>query len=62
MLPKKAKQAREGTVVAVNAENVFLDIGMKTDGMLPVASAKDEAGAIPVKVGDKMQVTINRPR
>ncbi len=56
--PQKGEAAREGAVVAVNAENVFLDIGMKTDGMLPVASVKDEAGAIAVKVGDKMQVTI----
>jgi small subunit ribosomal protein S1 len=57
--PQKSEGgAREGTVVSVTPENVFLDIGMKTDGMLPVASLKDEAGAIPVKTGDKMQVTI----
>ena len=56
--PQKGEAAREGTVVAVTAESIFLDIGMKTDGMLPVASAKDEMGAIPVKPGDKIQVTI----
>jgi small subunit ribosomal protein S1 len=56
--PQKGEAVREGTVVAVTPENVFLDIGMKTDGMLPVASVKDEAGAISVKIGDKMQVTI----
>jgi small subunit ribosomal protein S1 len=56
--PQKGEAAREGTVVAVTPENIYLDIGMKTDGMVPVASVKDEAGAIPVKVGDKMQVTI----
>jgi small subunit ribosomal protein S1 len=55
---QKGEAAREGSVVAVTPENVFLDIGMKTDGMLPVASVKDDAGAIAVKVGDKMQVTI----
>ena len=56
--PQKGEAVREGTVVAVNAENVFLDIGMKTDGILPVESVKDEAGAISVKPGDKMQVTV----
>ena len=56
--PQKGESAREATVVAVTADHVLLDIGMKTDGMLPVASVKDETGAVPVKVGDKMQVTI----
>jgi small subunit ribosomal protein S1 len=56
--PQKGDTAREGTVVAVTAESVFLDIGMKTDGMLPVDSVKDETGAVAVKVGDKIQVTI----
>jgi small subunit ribosomal protein S1 len=56
--PQKGEAVREGTVVSITPENVFLDIGMKTDGMLPVASLKDEAGAIAVKPGDKMQVTI----
>jgi small subunit ribosomal protein S1 len=56
--PQKGESAREATVVAVTAENIFLDIGMKTDGMLPVEAVKDETGAVPVKVGDKMQVTI----
>ena len=56
--PQKGEAAREGTVVSVTPENVFLDIGMKTDGMLPLASVRDDAGAIAVKVGDKMQVTI----
>lgn len=56
--PQKGESAREATVVAVTAEHILLDIGMKTDGMLPIASVKDDAGAVPVKVGDKMQVTI----
>jgi len=56
--PQKGEAAREGTVVAVTAENIILDIGMKQDGMLPIESARDEAGQIPVKPGDKMQVTI----
>ncbi len=47
---------REGTVVAVTADSVVLDIGFKTEGMLPLADfqSKDES----VKPGDKMLVTI----
>lgn len=56
--PQKGEAAREGTVVAVTAESVFLDIGMKTDGVLPIDAVKDESGAVVAKVGDKMQVTI----
>src|SRR5215472_16065254 len=49
---------REATVVSITAENVYLDIGMKNDGLIPVASVRDENGAVSVKVGDKMQVTV----
>ena len=56
--PQKGEGVRDGTVVSITPENIFLDIGMKTDGILPVAAARDEAGAIPVKVGDTIQVTI----
>ena len=49
---------REATVVSITAENVYLDIGMKNDGLIPVASVRDESGAVSVKPGDKMQVTV----
>ena len=45
----------EGTVVAVNAESVYLDIGYKTEGILP-RSAFPEAEA--PKPGDKLPVSI----
>ncbi|HVJ05188.1 MAG TPA: 30S ribosomal protein S1 [Candidatus Saccharimonadales bacterium] len=46
----------EGTVVAVSAESVFLDIGYKTEGILPLAPFQG-AGET-VKVGDKFQVSV----
>ncbi|MGC2209997.1 MAG: 30S ribosomal protein S1 [Candidatus Korobacteraceae bacterium] len=46
----------EGTVVAVSAESVFLDIGYKTEGILPLAPFTG-AGET-VKVGDKFQVSV----
>jgi small subunit ribosomal protein S1 len=53
-----AGQGLEGTVVAVNADSVVLDIGMKMEGAIPVAEFKDASGAISVKRGDKILVSI----
>ncbi len=46
----------EGTVVAVSAESVFVDIGYKTEGILPLANFQG-AGET-VKVGDKFPVSV----
>ncbi|HEU5340362.1 30S ribosomal protein S1 [Edaphobacter sp.] len=46
----------EGTVVAVSAEWVFVDIGFKSEGVLPVALF-ESAGETPA-VGDKLLVTV----
>lgn len=46
----------EATVVAISADTVFLDIGYKTEGILPLASfAKDETAPEP---GQKFRVTV----
>ncbi len=49
-------KALEGTVIAVNAESVYLDIGYKTEGIIPVADF--QAAGETVKAGDKVQVSI----
>jgi small subunit ribosomal protein S1 len=46
----------EGTVVAVTAESVFLDIGFKTEGILPLAAF--QASGETVKPGDKLPVSV----
>jgi len=46
----------EGTVIAVSAESVFLDIGYKIEGIIPVAEF--EAAGEKVKPGDKLPVSI----
>ena len=53
------EQGREATVVAVNDENVFFDIGQKTEGIMPVSALRDEKGPIPVKPGDVIHVGVN---
>ena len=46
----------EGTVIAVSGESVFLDIGYKTEGIIPLADFRS-AGET-VKPGDKLPVSI----
>ncbi|MCU1263434.1 MAG: ribosomal protein [Bryobacterales bacterium] len=52
-------EGREGTVIAVSGDLVFLDLGMKEEGALPAASLRDASGELTAKVGDKMQVAIS---
>jgi small subunit ribosomal protein S1 len=54
--PKDDSKQLEGTVVAVSAESVFLDIGYKTEGILPLAPFQG-AGET-VSVGDKFPVSV----
>jgi len=53
---KRAEGSREGTVVSVSADSVVLDIGLKTEGNLPITELGNDRAA--VKPGDKLQVTI----
>src|SRR5437763_10074427 len=46
----------EGAVIAVSGESVFLDIGYKTEGIIPLAEFQS-AGET-VKPGDKIPVSI----
>ncbi len=52
----KAHEGLEGAVVAVTSDSVLVDIGFKTEGILPLADFQS-AGET-VKAGDKLVVTI----
>jgi small subunit ribosomal protein S1 len=54
---RKSDESRqiEGTVVALTADSVLVDIGYKTEGILPL-TAFESTGA--PKVGDKLKVTV----
>ena len=54
--PEDRGQGLKGTVIAVSAESVFLDIGFKTEGIIPLAEFVS-AGET-VKPGDKIPVSI----
>lgn len=51
-------EAMDGRVVSISADSIFVDVGRKMDGVLPVDQFRDAAGALSVKVGDKLLVTI----
>jgi small subunit ribosomal protein S1 len=53
---RAATKQLEGTVVSLNAEQVFLDIGYKTEGVLPRAGFENNAEG--VKRGDVFPVSI----
>jgi small subunit ribosomal protein S1 len=48
-------QRREATVIALTADSIVLDIGFKTEGVLPLTAFPADK---PPKPGDKLQVTI----
>ncbi len=51
---KRTEGSREGTVVSISADSVVLDLGFKTEGVLPLAELGSEA----VKPGDKLLISI----
>ncbi len=53
---RAATKQLEGTVVSLTAEQVFLDIGYKTEGVLPRAAFEHDS--TPVQVGDAVPVSI----
>src|SRR5471032_105595 len=48
----------QGTIVAVQRDNVVIDIGGKSEGIIPLNEFADAAGQINVKAGDKIDVYI----
>ncbi len=49
-----------GTIVQVNDDNVVVDVGYKSEGVIPLVEFKDEAGKIDVNVGDEIDVLFER--
>src|SRR5205085_6150311 len=51
-------EALQGTVVSITPESVFVDIGRKMDGVLPVEHFRDKNGELGIRKGDRLLVTI----
>src|SRR5215467_9144669 len=54
--PEEGGKGLEGTVVAISAESVFLDIGFKIEGIIPLAEFQKAGDS--VNRGDKIAVSI----
>jgi small subunit ribosomal protein S1 len=48
----------QGTVVAVQRDNVIIDIGGKSEGMIQLSEFTDASGSVTVKAGDRVDVFI----
>ena len=48
----------KGTVVSVQRDNVIIDIGGKSEGMIPRGEFADATGEVTVKAGDEIDVYI----
>ena len=51
-------EGRQGTVVAISPESVFVDIGFKTEGIISVEEFRDASGNLGVEVGGQLLVSI----
>jgi len=51
-------EGRPGTVIGVSGDSVFVDIGMKIEGILPAAEFRDKDGKIDIHPGDQVRVGI----
>jgi len=49
---------RQGTVVSVTPTQVFVDVGLKTEGALSIEDFRDAAGNVDISVGDIVVVSI----
>jgi small subunit ribosomal protein S1 len=50
----------EGTVVRVDVDTVLVDIGLKSEGHVPVGEFRTADGEISVQIGDKIRVLMTR--
>ena len=52
------KETIPGTVVSITPETVFVDIGRKMDGIIPIDKVRTATGELAVNVGDTITVTV----
>ncbi|MGI8741153.1 MAG: 30S ribosomal protein S1 [Bryobacteraceae bacterium] len=51
-------EALQGTVVSITADSVFVDIGRKMEGVLPLEHFRDKNGELGLHLGDRLLVTV----
>ncbi len=49
-----------GHVISINSNHVVVDVGYKSEGLIPVEEFTDYDGNVTVEVGDEVQVLLER--
>ena len=55
---QRGAEVIQGAVVSISSEAVFVDIGRKMDGVIPVEQFRQDSGELSIHVGDTVLVTI----
>jgi small subunit ribosomal protein S1 len=50
----------KGTVVRVDKESVMIDVGYKSEGLIPIREFRDEDGDVTISAGDTVEVLLER--
>ena len=53
-------QVVTGEILKIGDDEIIVDVGYKTEGVIPRAEFQDIAGNLTVKVGEKVEVSIER--
>jgi len=56
--PVKEGEVVKGTVLSVDSDSVQIDVGFKSEGLVPVWEFMDEDGTVLVRAGDRVDVLI----
>jgi small subunit ribosomal protein S1 len=57
--PPAEGEVLQGRVLKVNAKDVIVDFGYKSEGLVPIEQFMDAAGAVTVKAGDAVDVMVD---
>ncbi len=52
----------QAVIAAINGENIFIDVGVKSEGLLNAGEVRDENGELSVSVGDTIDVFLRSAR
>lgn len=49
----------KGKIISIDNENVIVNAGLKSEGVIPLSQFKNESGEITVKIGDEVDVALD---
>ena len=56
----REREVVTGTVVGITSDGVLVDVGYKSEGIIPKAQFNDENGSLTVAVGDEVEVFLEK--